>query len=161
MQVICRKGKTVKAHCAILANVSSFVRDLLTVHAQTEPTDHVVISLPNYDHNVVDYFVQKCYLLQETARMPKANLLRDLCQDLRIDSICAVNLMDSLKMRDREVDVKVQVPLPRGVKRRKGYVGGSGHMLTLLASSDLNLFSTAGLKDKPRVGPLKKYRRGS
>ena len=154
IKVVCRGGRVVKAHCAILANVSTFVRDLLTVHAQTEPTDHVVMCLPNYEHHVVDYFVQKCYLLQETTRMPKADLLRDLCKDLRIDSICAVDLIDALKMRDREVDVKVEVPMPRGAKigsRKRKFLGGSGHMLTLLASNDLNLFSTTGFKDKPRV----------
>ena len=99
--------------------------------------------------------MQKCYLLHDAPRFPtgKSSLLRDLCQDLRIDSICAVNLIDSLRLKaDYKEEAAADQDLVEGGrvarKRRRGFVGGSGQMLTLLASNDLDLFSTAGLSKR-------------
>ena len=87
LKIVCENGKSVKAHSAIMANISPFVKDLLETAAKSETSDYITLNLQDYSQALVDAFVQKCYLIDRIASKIDSREMRSLCEDLCIDSI--------------------------------------------------------------------------
>ena len=160
--VITRGGGRIRAHCAILACASDFLGGLLRDASAIEDTPHVVLALPQYDHRLVDHFVQKCYLLSTAPGMPhgSGDLLKSLFQELRIDSARTMpsTVLEGIKTEptsSASLSLPYTPSIVRPHKRSAPAIRGRGQMLTLMASNDLNLFSAAGLRQSRRKEKLR------
>ena len=122
----------------------------------------MVLALPQYDHRLVDHFVQKCYLLSTAPGMPhgSGDLLKSLFQELRIDSARTMpsTVLEGIKTEptsSASLSLPYTPSIVRPHKRSAPAIRGRGQMLTLMASNDLNLFSTAGLRQSRRKEKLR------